>query len=43
MQGVIPAKAGIHVFQDVTWPPAFAGVTAIGSIETSELRQIKVD
>jgi len=24
---VIPAQAGIHVFNGFKWPPAFAGVT----------------
>ncbi len=32
LHSVIPAKAGIHVFQDLKWTPASAGVTAIGSI-----------
>ena len=37
MQCVIPAKAGIHVFQDLKWTPAFAGVTVIGAIIDFEI------
>ena len=34
---VIPAKAGIHVFQGFQWTPTFTGVT--DSLEISILRQ----
>ena len=40
MSGVIPAKAGIHVFQGLKWTPASAGVTVIGAIIDFEISMI---
>ncbi len=37
LQGVIPAKAGIHVFHGLKWTPAFAGVTVIRAIIDFEI------
>ena len=34
---VIPAQAGIHVFQDIKWTPAYAGVTVIRDICSFEI------